>query len=62
MLEHFAIAGTEAQVAERIRAILPLIDELIVHPISSSGFDTDEVAELVAEIWSSQVTEQGRSQ
>jgi 5,10-methylenetetrahydromethanopterin reductase len=53
MIDHFAIAGTEHDVAERLREILPLIDELIVHPVASSAADVDEVAESVASMWSS---------
>ena len=37
MFHHYAIAGTEEQVAGRIAEIVPLIDELIVHPVGSAG-------------------------
>jgi 5,10-methylenetetrahydromethanopterin reductase len=53
MIDHFAIAGTEEDVAARLRDILPLIDELIVHPVASSAVDVDEAAESIASMWSS---------
>ena len=61
MFQHYAIAGTEEQVAERIAEIVPLIDELIVHPVGSADCDVDDVAERVAAIWSSKVTSEGSS-
>lgn len=51
MIDHFAIAGTEAEVAERIGQLLPLIDELIVHPVASPDASVDRVVESVARIW-----------
>jgi 5,10-methylenetetrahydromethanopterin reductase len=60
MFHHYAIAGTEEQVAERIAEIVPLIDELIVHPVGSADCDVDDVAERVAAIWSSKATSEGR--
>jgi alkanesulfonate monooxygenase SsuD/methylene tetrahydromethanopterin reductase-like flavin-dependent oxidoreductase (luciferase family) len=63
MFQHFAIAGTEEQVTERIGEILPLIDELIVHPVGSADRDVDDVAERVAAIWASRTaSERGRSE
>lgn len=53
MIDHYAIAGTESEVTERIRALLPLVDELIVHPVATPSADVDEVAERVAAIWTS---------
>ena len=53
MIDHYAIAGTEDDVAARLQDILPLIDELIVHPVGSSAADVDDVARSVASIWSS---------
>ena len=53
MIDHYAIAGTEDDVAARLQDILPLIDELIVHPVGSSDADVDDVAHSVASIWSS---------
>ena len=61
MFEHFAIAGTEEQVAGRLDEILPLIDELIVHPVGSADCDVDDVAERVAAIWSRESASEGRS-
>jgi 5,10-methylenetetrahydromethanopterin reductase len=60
MFHHYAIAGTEEQVAGRIAEIVPLIDELIVHPVGSADCDVDDVAERVAAIWSSKATSEGR--
>jgi len=61
MFHHYAIAGTEEEVAERIGEIVPLIDELIVHPVGSADCDVDDVAERVAAIWSSKAPSEGRS-
>jgi 5,10-methylenetetrahydromethanopterin reductase len=51
MIEHFAIAGTEEQVARRLVEVLPLVDELIVHPVASPSLPVDDVIERVAAIW-----------
>ncbi|MDE3102660.1 MAG: LLM class flavin-dependent oxidoreductase [Chloroflexota bacterium] len=51
MIEHFAIAGTEEQVARRIAAILPLVDDVIVHPVASPSATVDQVVEAVARVW-----------
>jgi 5,10-methylenetetrahydromethanopterin reductase len=53
MFEHYSIAGTEDDVAERLREIRPLVDELIVHPVAAEGRAVYDVAESVASIWSS---------
>lgn len=52
MIDHYAIAGTEEDVAERLRAIRPLVDELIVHPVAAPGGSIDEVAAAVGSMWS----------
>lgn len=51
MIDHFAVAGTEAGVSERLRELLPLVDELIVHPVASPDVDVEGVIEKVAGIW-----------
>src|SRR5581483_8756205 len=51
MIDHFAVAGTEDDVAARLAEILPLVDELIVHPVASRDADLDEVTESVASLW-----------
>lgn len=51
MIDHFAVAGTETDVAARLRELLPLVDELIVHPVASPDLDVDGVVETVAGIW-----------
>jgi 5,10-methylenetetrahydromethanopterin reductase len=53
MINHYAIAGTEEDVAERLREIRPLVDELIVHPVAAKGGDVADVADAVASIWPS---------
>jgi 5,10-methylenetetrahydromethanopterin reductase len=53
MIDHYAIAGTEDDVAQRLREIRPLVDELIVHPVAADGRTVYDVAESVASIWSS---------
>lgn len=53
MIDHYAIAGTEEDVAERLREIRPLVDELIVHPVAAPGGDVGDVADSVASLWSS---------
>lgn len=51
MLDHFAVAGTEADIAAQLRSLLPLVDEVIVHPVASPDLDVDGVVETVAGIW-----------
>jgi 5,10-methylenetetrahydromethanopterin reductase len=53
MIDHYAIAGTEEDVAERLREIRPLVDELIVHPVAADGGSVADVADAVASMWSS---------
>jgi 5,10-methylenetetrahydromethanopterin reductase len=62
MIDHYAIAGTEEDVAERLREIRPLVDELIVHPVAAPGGDVDDVSAAVASIWSSLNAPTGGSQ
>jgi 5,10-methylenetetrahydromethanopterin reductase len=53
MLDHYAIAGTEADVAERLHDLGSLVDELIVHPVAAEGGHVADVADAVASIWKS---------
>ncbi|HUZ81987.1 MAG TPA: LLM class flavin-dependent oxidoreductase [Gaiellaceae bacterium] len=53
MIEHYSIAGTQEDVAERLRDIRPLVDELIVHPVAAEGGTVSDVADAVAPMWSS---------
>jgi hypothetical protein len=53
MIDHYAIAGTEEDVAERLREIRPLVDEIIVHPVAAAGGNVADVADSVASMWSS---------
>ena len=50
MIEHFAVAGTEEDVAGRLAELLPLTDELIVHPVGSPAVTRAEVVNRVARI------------
>lgn len=51
MIDHFSIAGTEGEVAERLRLLAPLTDQLVVHPVAAPGWDTARVIETVARLW-----------
>ncbi|HZV52026.1 MAG TPA: LLM class flavin-dependent oxidoreductase [Candidatus Dormibacteraeota bacterium] len=51
MFDHFAVAGSEDEIGERLGALLPLVDGLIVHPVGSPGLGVDGVMERVAGIW-----------
>jgi 5,10-methylenetetrahydromethanopterin reductase len=53
MIDHYAIAGTEEDVAEQLRDIRSLVDELIVHPVAAEGGSIADVVDAVASIWSS---------
>jgi 5,10-methylenetetrahydromethanopterin reductase len=53
MIDHYAIAGTEEDVEQRLREIRPLVDELIVHPVAAPGGAVGGVADSVASMWSS---------
>jgi 5,10-methylenetetrahydromethanopterin reductase len=53
MIDHYAIAGTDEDVAEQLRDIRSLVDELIVHPVAPEGGGIAGVADAVASIWSS---------
>lgn len=51
MIDHYAIAGTEDDVAGRLRELRQLVDELIVHPIAAAGGSHADVADAVASMW-----------
>ena len=61
MIDHFAIAGTEADVAARVAELLPLVDDLIVHPVASPAASVDEVIRIVARVWHRVTAEEGRT-
>lgn len=62
MIDQFAVAGTEADVAERLEALAPLADEIIVHPVASLHFTVDEVIAKVADIWATSLLVGSRGQ
>jgi 5,10-methylenetetrahydromethanopterin reductase len=51
MLEHFAIAGAEAEVERRVTELLPLVDQLLVHPVPAPGDSRERLMERVAALW-----------
>ncbi len=51
MIDHFAIAGTEEEVSGRLAELAPLIDQLIVHPVTAPGWDYSRIISAVAGIW-----------
>lgn len=51
MLDHFAVAGTEDDVARQLSSIARMVDEIIVHPVPSPDWDTDAVIDGVARLW-----------
>jgi len=51
MLDHFAVAGTEDDVAAHLDRIARIVDEVIVHPVASPDWDVDAVIDSVARIW-----------
>lgn len=51
MVDHFAVAGTEGDVAEQLGELATLVDEVIVHPVASPDADVDRVVETVAAMW-----------
>lgn len=51
MIDHFAVAGTEADVADKLVRIGRVVDELIVHPVPSDDWGVDGVIERVAQLW-----------
>jgi 5,10-methylenetetrahydromethanopterin reductase len=51
LIDHFAVAGTEAEVAERLGQLAPLIDQLIVHPVPAPEWDHERCLTAVARTW-----------
>ena len=51
MLDHFAIAGTPAEVEARLHELAPVVDQLIVHPVAAPNWDYDRIVAEVAAIW-----------
>ncbi len=51
MIDHFAVAGAENDVAEQLGHIARLVDEIIIHPVASDDWDRDDVIDGVARIW-----------
>lgn len=51
MLDHFAVAGTETDVGQRLAELAELVDEMIIHPVASPDLSVDDVVETVAGIW-----------
>ncbi len=50
-VDHFAIAGTEDEVAARLAGLLPLVDGLIAHPVAPPEGDVDATTERIARVW-----------
>jgi alkanesulfonate monooxygenase SsuD/methylene tetrahydromethanopterin reductase-like flavin-dependent oxidoreductase (luciferase family) len=51
MIQHFSIAGTSDEVRMRITELLPLIDELIVHPVPAAGWSMQRLVQAIAGVW-----------
>lgn len=51
MIDHFAVAGTESEVADRLAELAPVVDQLMVHPVTAPGWTHDRLLAAVAEIW-----------
>ncbi|MFZ0216807.1 MAG: LLM class flavin-dependent oxidoreductase [Candidatus Dormiibacterota bacterium] len=52
MFDHFAIAGRRSDVKRRLASLLPIVDEVIVHPVPAGGASREELATQIAEVWS----------
>lgn len=50
MVEQFAVAGTEEDVARRLTELAGVADEVIIHPVASPDFTRAEVTRSVARI------------
>jgi 5,10-methylenetetrahydromethanopterin reductase len=61
MIDHFAIAGTEADVAARVAELLPLVDDLIVHPVASPAASIEDVIGVIAHVWERVTAAEGRT-
>jgi 5,10-methylenetetrahydromethanopterin reductase len=51
MVDHFAVAGTETDVAEQLARIAGCVDEVIIHPVASQDCGIDQVIAQVARLW-----------
>jgi 5,10-methylenetetrahydromethanopterin reductase len=51
MVDHFAVAGTEADVADQLARIATRVSQVLVHPVASPDRDVDAVVADVARIW-----------
>jgi 5,10-methylenetetrahydromethanopterin reductase len=49
LIDHFAVAGTREQVRARLRDILGVVDEVLVHPIASPDVTAAGVARIAVE-------------
>jgi 5,10-methylenetetrahydromethanopterin reductase len=51
MIDHFSIAGTADEVRQRIAELLPLVDQLVVHPVPAAGWSMARLVAAIAEVW-----------
>jgi len=51
MLDHFAIAGTRDEVADKLAALSAIVDQIIIHPIAPDNSTVGAVIDDVATIW-----------
>ena len=51
MIHHFSIAGTAAEVHRRIADLLPVIDQLAVHPVPATGWSMERLIGAIADVW-----------
>jgi 5,10-methylenetetrahydromethanopterin reductase len=53
MTDHFAVAGTESDVAAQLAAMASRVGQVLVHPVASPDCGVDELVATVARIWRS---------
>jgi 5,10-methylenetetrahydromethanopterin reductase len=51
MISHFSIAGTRDEVRRRFADLVPLIDQLTVHPVPAAGWTPERLVTAIAEVW-----------
>lgn len=51
MVDHFAVAGTEADVAAQLAAMAARVGQVLVHPVASPDCGVDDLVAAVARIW-----------
>jgi alkanesulfonate monooxygenase SsuD/methylene tetrahydromethanopterin reductase-like flavin-dependent oxidoreductase (luciferase family) len=51
MIAHFSIAGTADEVRQRFADLVPLIDQLTVHPVPAAGWTPERLVTAIAEVW-----------